>query len=200
MLPPRAETRRMSGTPPPGAAMRLCDERAPGEAAAAMLFHAVEPELAEHPGHALMRFGQRRVARERRLELRASAGDILLLAQQVGEIHSRDDIVRMMRDGLHIGSARRGSKSAGPRERSQFIERVKMRRVCSQYVDVGLLCRLILAPACERSRMLEHLTPHACLPLVSHADTLAPRAPRSYAVRLNQSRCTRSVTWSVSFL
>ena len=128
-----------------------------------MLVGGVEAELAEHPGHALMGLVQLRIEGERGLVLRARAGDVLLLAQQVAEIHARDDVVGMMRDRLGIGGARRRSIPARPGERRELVERGEISRILAQHLDVGLLGGFVLSLTAERARTLESLGDARCL-------------------------------------
>ena len=120
-----------------------------------MLFRAVEPELAEHPGHALVGLVQLSIKSERGFVLRARAGDVLLLAQEVAEIHAPHDVVGMMRNGLCIRRARRRSIAARPGERPELVERIEIARILAQHLDIGLLGGIVLPCAAERASALE---------------------------------------------
>ncbi len=140
---------------PARATIALRDQRPAGESAPTVLLRPAEPELAEHPGHALVGLVQLGIEGERGLVLRARAGDVLVLAQQIAEIHAPDDVVGMMRDGLYIRRARRGSISARPGERPELVQRAEIARVLAQHLDVGLLGGIVLPRPAERASALE---------------------------------------------
>jgi hypothetical protein len=192
------------------AAIGLRDLCPAGESAPSMLVGEIETELAEHPSHALMGLVQFRIEGECRLVLGARTGDVLLLAQQVAEIHARHDIVGMMRDRLRIRGARRRSIPARPGEGRELVERIEISRILPQHLDVGLLRSLVLSLSGKRARPLEprgdarrFMHVDRCSSRMSArpwVDTLAPRANHDPSVMKRNARRTVRKKWTRIFL
>ena len=91
-----------------------------------------------------------RVDRQCTLIVAPGAGQILLLAQHVGQIDAGHFIAWMMLYRLLIGGARGGTKSARERQRPEFIEGKNIRRVAAQNLQIRLLRCLVMACRGER--------------------------------------------------
>ena len=109
-----------------------------------MSVRALQAELGQHPGHALMRFGQVGIDGERRLVMRFRAARVIVLTQHIGQIHPRDLVAGVVRDRLAVGGARRGAEPPRERESTQLVEREKIRRILPEHLEVSTLRALVV--------------------------------------------------------
>ena len=127
---------QQDGHPLAHSAVGLGHQGVSRETARPMMLRVIEPELGEHPGHALMRFVQVGIDGERRLVVHSRAVRVIVLAQHIGEVHPRDLVAGVMRDRLGVGGARRGAESSRERERPQLVEREKIRRLLPEHLEI----------------------------------------------------------------
>jgi hypothetical protein len=128
-----------------------------------MMLRAVETELGQHPGHALMGLVQVGIDGKRRFVMEPRADGIVVLAQHIGEIHPHDLVAGVMRDRLAVGGARRGAESSGQGERAELVEREEIRRILPQHVEIRPLGSLVVRLGYERSGALQGIEDlHGC--------------------------------------
>lgn len=122
-----------------------------------MPFGAIVVGIPQHPRHPPMSLMHVGIDCERRFVMKFGPSPVILFAQQIGEIDTRNRIVGMMLNRFLVCGAGGRAKTSGKGEVAEFIQRIKIRRIKAQNIDIRLLRGCVLRLCSQRSSAFQLL-------------------------------------------